>query len=252
LIDRFSTDVDIAVINVDEKSGNQIKTLLRNVEKEITIDLVEINVKGLSSKGSRFRKTVYQYTDTIGSKGGNDIIVELNSFANPFPYELKKISSFIYDFLQSQNRLDIIEQYELKTFDVNVLKKEQTLIEKLVSLIRFSFDSDPVESLEQKIRHFYDLYFLAKDEDCKTFISSESFKEIFYKILEHDKQTFDDPKNWADKAITDSVLIKDFDQIWLKLAKRYNQELSVYAYSATIPEPKDIAKEFKILIGKII
>ena len=36
LINRFSEDVDIAVINENNKSGNEIKMLIRSVEKEMT------------------------------------------------------------------------------------------------------------------------------------------------------------------------------------------------------------------------
>lgn len=60
LIERFSEDVDIAIINNRWKSGNGIKTSIRAVEKEITCDLNELQLGGLTSKGSRFRKSVYE------------------------------------------------------------------------------------------------------------------------------------------------------------------------------------------------
>ncbi len=252
LINRFSTDIDIAVINRDQKSGNQIKSLLRKVEKDITVDLEEETVLELTSKGSRFRKSVFKYPNTELSRTGNQIIVEINSFANPFPYELKSINSFIHKFLLQVERTDIIDKYGFKTFEINVLKKEQTLIEKLVSLIRFSFSENPVESLEQKIRHFYDLYFLAKDKECKEFISTDSFKIKFYEIFEHDRQIFDTPVGWVNKTVAESVLVRNFDNTWSNLTKRYIQELTAYSYSETIPDSKDIAKEFKILISKIV
>jgi len=53
----------------------------------------------------------------------------------------------------------MIEQYELKPFLINVLDKRRTIIEKLVSLIRFSFEDDIQKALASKIRHFYDLYY---------------------------------------------------------------------------------------------
>lgn len=64
LIQRFSEDVDIAVLDVSELSGNQIKTLIRNVEKAISKDLTEIDVPGVTSKFSKFRKTVFTYPVT--------------------------------------------------------------------------------------------------------------------------------------------------------------------------------------------
>jgi predicted nucleotidyltransferase component of viral defense system len=70
LIERFSEDVDIAVINNNEKTGNEIKNIIRTIEKEITSDLIELQIDGVTSKGSRFRKSVFEYVTT---KKGNAI-----------------------------------------------------------------------------------------------------------------------------------------------------------------------------------
>ncbi len=39
LINRFSEDVDIAIVGGENKSGNEVKTIIRAVEKEMTIGL---------------------------------------------------------------------------------------------------------------------------------------------------------------------------------------------------------------------
>jgi len=64
LIERFSEDVDIAIINDKDKTGNEIKTIIRTIEKEITPDLTEVQLLGVTSKGSRFRKSVFEYEST--------------------------------------------------------------------------------------------------------------------------------------------------------------------------------------------
>jgi len=64
LIERFSEDVDIAIINDKDKTGNEIKTIIRTIEKEITPDLKEVQLFGVTSKGSRFRKSVFEYEST--------------------------------------------------------------------------------------------------------------------------------------------------------------------------------------------
>ena len=156
LINRFSEDVDIAIINDDDKSGNQVKTIIRETGKAMTTELTEINVNGVTSKGSRFRKTVHEYESTDPKNKNNRIIVEINSFANPFPHLPHSINTLVYDFLNQTDNTEIIEQYNLQPFQINVLDKKQTLLEKLASLIRFSFDENPVESMKNKIRHFYD------------------------------------------------------------------------------------------------
>src|SRR6056297_3012098 len=65
LIDRFSEDVDIAVMSQPDWSGKKIKTLIRNVEKKITTNLTETETPGITSKGSRFRKSVYRYPTVL-------------------------------------------------------------------------------------------------------------------------------------------------------------------------------------------
>jgi len=67
------------------------------------------------------------------------------------------------------------------------------MLEKVVSLVRFSFDENPVKSITGKIRHFYDLFYLLSDEDCKKYVESENFKEDFLNLIEHDKIIFNDP-----------------------------------------------------------
>lgn len=253
LINRFSEDVDVAVIITPDTSGNQIKTLIRTVEKEIAFDLNEIEVDGVTSKGSRFRKAVYEFPVILKQKVSTpkSIIVEINSFANPFPYHKVSIQSMIGEYLQSQNQEELFKKYDLVAFDINVLDKEQTLIEKLVSLIRFSFDANPIESISGKIRHFYDLYYLLQDEACNKYVNSDEFKVQFRQVLAHDQQQFDEPAGWNKKTIQDSPLIKDFDSIWEKLKSTYTNELSMLAYSE-IPNEKEVAQEFKQLINILI
>ena len=99
LISRFSEDVDIAIINKNESSGNKIKTIIRTVEKEMTDELNEIIMEGVTSKGSRYRKSVFEYTSINPKNKNNKLIVEVNSFANTYLVELLTINSMVFDFL---------------------------------------------------------------------------------------------------------------------------------------------------------
>lgn len=250
LINRFSEDVDIAIIDAANKSGNVVKNIIRTVEKEITKELTEVNLEGVTSKGSRFRKSVFEYESIDKQYKNNRLIVEINSFANPFPYQKCTIKSFIYDFLKATKNEKYIEEYSLQSFAINVLKKEQTLLEKLVSLIRFSFDKNAVQSISTKIRHFYDLYYLMNDPKCNEFVKSTDFKKRFLEILEHDKEIFDEPENWQLKQLSESPLITDFRNIWQKLKVTYKTELSALAFSE-IPDEKEISKSFQELLKMI-
>jgi predicted nucleotidyltransferase component of viral defense system len=250
LIDRFSEDIDIAIINDKGKTGNEIKTIIRTIEKEITPDLTEVQMDGVTSKGSRFRKSVFEYVTTEKGKTNNKLIVEINSFANPFPYQQLTIQSMVFDFLMQTNNEKYIHQYNLQSFKVNILSKEQTLLEKLVSLIRFSFSDNIVESISEKIRHFYDLYYLMKNPVCIEFVASGSFRKQFHTILQHDREIFEEPKGWQTKSISESPLMTDFLTIWQQLKEKYQTELAALAYRK-IPDENDVANCFEKLINRI-
>ena len=91
LIDRFSSDIDVAVL-AEGMNGNQIKTLISKVSKGMTKGIPETDMPGNTSKGSRYRKTYHSYKSTLSGNDprmqllGDYVIVEINSFANPFPY----------------------------------------------------------------------------------------------------------------------------------------------------------------------
>lgn len=250
LIERFSEDVDIAIINDKGKTGNEIKTIIRTIEKEITSDLKELQMDGVTSKGSKFRKSVFEYVSTEKGNANNKLIVEINLFANPFPYQRLTIQSMVFDFLMQTSNEKYIEQYNLQSLEVNVLSKEQTLLEKMVSLIRFSFKENTVESISEKIRHFYDLYYLMKNNECAEFVASDPFKKQFHTILQHDREMFEEPIGWQTKAISESPLVNDFINVWQQLKEKYQTELSALAYRP-IPDEKDVAKCFEELLKRI-
>ena len=250
LIERFSEDVDIAILNDMSKTGNEIKTIMRTIEKEITYELIELQMKGVTSKGSRFRKSVFEYETVEKGNTNNKLIVEINSFANPFPFEKLTIQSMVFDFLIKTGNENYIDQYNLHPFEVNVLGKEQTLSEKLVSLIRVSFKENPVGSISEKLRHFYDLYYLMKNRECEEYVASDSFKGQFESILLHDRVIFEEPHGWQNKSVSESPLVKNFESIWEKLRGKYQTELSSLAFRP-IPNEKDVAKCFEGLIKRI-
>ncbi|WP_332457684.1 nucleotidyl transferase AbiEii/AbiGii toxin family protein [Petrimonas sp.] len=251
LIDRFSEDVDLVIVNTTHKTGNEIKKIIRHLEKEITGELTEFQEEGITSKGSRYRKSLFRYPSIQKIDPNNRLIVEINSFANPIPFQKRIIQSMLFDFLDQTNNQSYIDEHQLHPFEINILNKKQTILEKLVSLIRFSLDRDPVPSVSSKIRYFYDLYFLAKDDDCMQCIQSDTFKQQFLTLLEHDKIMFEEPTGWTSRSIAESPLIRNFDSIWSKIKNQYQSELSALAYRP-IPDENDVAQTFIRLSRRIV
>jgi len=254
LTNRFSEDIDIAVIDADSFSGNQLKMLIKRLAKDMASELEEIVIPNVTSKGSRFYKAVYQYQKLIGLTSSavktGQLLIEINTYANPYPYIKQEISSFITDYFRAIDRQDMIEQYELKPFSINVLDKRRTIVEKMVSLLRFSFEKDIQKSLASKIRHFYDLYYLANDEECAKYIQSVDFQRDLQELFGHDQQEFDKPQGWQTKTIKDSLLLTEFSTLWTSLNSTYQNELTPLAFSE-IPDEKLVAESFMKIIGKL-
>lgn len=244
LVSRFSEDIDLAVL-AESLSGNQIKTLMSNVSKEITAGFKEVVLDGVTSKGSRYRKMLYSYPTLFNkNKLSNSaiseyVILEINSFANPYPYERISVESFIARFMKQRGMTDMMEKYSMESFELNILDKRRTLTEKLVSLIRCSMADDYIEKLSSKIRHFYDLHFLLHDSVCRTYLESTQFRGDFTTLLNEDLLRFDNPSGWHQRALTDSPLIKDLPNVWGQLYRVYLRELAILAYRP-IPGQEEI------------
>lgn len=232
---RFSEDIDIAIAEAWSLSGNQLKSLIHKTAKNMTLGLLEINIPGSTSKGSHYYKAFYNYpceveSIQVGAIKAGQLLVEINSFANPYPSERRTLQSFLTDFFVLTNNQALIDEYDMHPFTVPVLDKRRTLTEKLVSIIRCSLASNPIPELTAKIRHFYDLHYLLQDEECKAYLESNSFKEDFYSLFEHDQKSFDNPEGWQNKTWNQSPLITDFHPVWKSLKNVYLKELPDLAY----------------------
>lgn len=248
LINRFSEDIDLAMIN-ENLSGNALKTKIRAIEKEITAELTEIVDPLITSKGSMYRKSLFSYPSIVTNIANTPkrIIIEINAFANPYPFVKQKICSFITEFLNVTNQQEAIKTYGLEPFTLNILDKRRTMVEKLMSLFRLSFADDVTKAIASKIRHFYDLYYLANDTECTEYIQSADFQKDLSNLLIHDQQAFDEPIGWQSKSIADSPLITDFPSIWEKIRFVYQNELAQLSYGE-IPDDSLIKDGFMYLM----
>jgi predicted nucleotidyltransferase component of viral defense system len=251
LINRFSEDIDLAMI-IENLSGNALKTKIRSIEKEITVELMEIVEPLITSKGSMYRKSLFSYPSIVTNIANTPkrIIVEINAFANPYPFVKQKITSFITDYLDVTNQQEAIKTYGLEPFTLNILDKRRTMVEKLVSLLRFSFVEDVTKAISSKIRHFYDLYYLANDAECAEYIQSADFQKDLSALFIHDQQAFDEPTSWQSKRIADSPLITDFLSIWEKIRFVYQNELAQLSYGE-IPDEESVKDSFLKLMLKM-
>jgi len=251
IIQRFSSDVDLAIIG-EGLSNNQQKKLVLHLGKDTTIDLEETEEFGESIKNSRFRKTYHSYpsvidrTDTSLDFLGNYVIVEINTYGNPYPFVRQFVKPFITEMMEKRQLEDLIAQLDMAPFELNVLDKRRTMCEKVVSLLRFSFEEDPMAGLTSKVRHFYDLHFLMKDKECHEYLDS-SFPVEIRELVAHDKAEFDRPPLWKTSDVLQSPLLTSFSEMWKRIAPVYQSEVGALSFGE-LPKPEEVSQSMDSLI----
>lgn len=242
LIHRFSEDIDLAYI-AEGLSGNQIKNKLRAVEHILLPDILTVIEKHpQESKGSSLRKTVHRYPRIVQGQFGDAVdvlIVELNAFANPTPFSRKNISTYIAEFLISKGAEDIIKQYDLESFEVNVLDTQRTLCEKISAVARASYEGH--EYLQAKIRHFYDIYWLLKDPNTYQFLQSDAFRVMMNTVIQEDSNI----AQWASKPIIESPIYIDHIGVMTPLKRYYETTFASLVYGE-LPLFEDVIATYSL------
>lgn len=252
---RFSEDIDVAITDAGSLKDGQKKKIITRIVHSMSSGLEEIPIDGQTRKSSKYRKEFFSYPRVIQSYGvepvkPGQILIEVNTFANPYPFEIKSVSSFIYDFLLRQEAEDVIEEYKLQPFLLPVLDKRRTLTEKMVSLMRYSLAQDYIKEMSAKIRHFYDIHFLINDAEVNQYFTSDDFLRDFTSLFTEDQERFEQPNGWQNRSINESPLFSSFDDIWSQLEKIYYAELPGLAYTQ-IPSPDTIKQSLNKILTRI-
>ena len=246
----------MAIADAHLMSGNQLKTTIRRTAHSMTDGLVEVVKPNYTSKGSHYHKAYYAYptisdVPTTSAVRSGELLLEINSFANPYPWEMRTIRCFITEFMLMSGNDVFVEQFDMADIEVPVLDCRRTLTEKLVSLMRCSLADDYLPQMTAKIRHFYDLYYLLHDEACQAYIHSDEFRADFQSLLEHDRQSFSKPDGWQTRPLNQSPLIVDLHATWQLLQPTYLNELPDLAYR-DIPSVDAVEEGISSLLALIL
>ena len=252
---RFSEDIDIAITSDSERSDSQTKILVGGIGKAMSAGLEEVRMPD-TRKFSKYRRAYYRYPQvSLGGESGvmkqGLIELEVVSFANPYPFNKRKIGSLLRDFLLLRGYENLVEQYGLTEFEVNVLDLGRTATEKMVSLMRQSLGNDHMGGLVAKIRHFYDLYYLLQNAQCRVYLESEAFAEDFRRLFSEDQSRFVEPLGWQGRNLLESPLVKDFDSVWATLRPVFERELAELAYRP-LPNVEEVVASFKTIAGLLL
>lgn len=246
-IQRFSEDIDLAILSPGDYSGNQLSKLIKSVEACITKGLTYQPNHVQEKKFGRNRSTVYAYERFLEEEDfgivKDYILLEINCLTNPVPHEIKPIQTYIGQYLSSSGYPDAIAEYELESFDVKVLSLRRTLFEKVLSLNRLSYDG--IAKLVEKARHYYDIHQLCEHPDLKDDLLNNADFGILKKALEDDNANETMAGNWKGNSLSSSPLLADLESTWNKVAPGYKSNLQGLIWDGNLPEQDQILATLK-------
>jgi len=135
------------------------------------------------------------------------------------PFEIASIESYVAKFLRENGFINFIEENQLHPFQLQVLSRERTFFEKLLSLVRLSYTGQ--EAIKKKVRHFYDLYKLYNLPDLHTSLLSEASFPLVENVMAGDQANVTFAGEWLTHPLSKCPLFAGIDQFWSAIASTY-------------------------------
>jgi hypothetical protein len=174
------------------------------------------------------------------------LIVEATWLGSFEPFEKGKVSSLIYEMITKTNQQQIADKYDLNPFEVNVLSPKRTFCEKIMSLVRFSYTTNPIEDLSNKIRHIYDLNQMLKNKEIKKFFDSQEFDKLLLIVANDDMLSFKSGNKWLQNHPAQAIIFNESKNVWNKLRTTYFSTFNKLVYGE-LPTEVEILDTLKIL-----
>lgn len=159
LINRFSEDIDLNIDTETKPTEGQRKNLKRNIVS--IIDKFHFNLENADDVKSRrdYNRYVIDYPTIFPSDYLKEhLIVETAVYIKAYPCNRMTASSIIYDYLSKNGYDDLIKDYGLEPFELNVQSAKRTFIDKLYALGDYYLSN----AIDEHSRHIYDLYKLSE------------------------------------------------------------------------------------------
>lgn len=173
-IERFSEDIDLTFLGMDESDKVCNKTI-KKIEKVMTIGA---DTEKIDAERSNRSKSMFVW---FGDKR-NRVKLEIGSSVRPDPYSKKTLKTYIQEFLEEHDGAEDIAKYELQEVTLNVLNIERTFVDKLMSVKRHAICG----TIEKKVRHIYDVARLLALPEIQAFLEE---KDELKRLIDITKQT---------------------------------------------------------------
>lgn len=235
LINRFSEDVDLLLIEDPEIGGKKRKRKkLKDIQNLISeISGLEYEVENRDNfAADEHRTSCYKYSGEKFSGILPYIKMEMGFRGGPEPCDLVDIQSIIAKEIlrEMPNLSDSIEN--IKYFGVKILDPFRTFVEKVFSIHRAYFH----ERLFDKERHLYDIYCLLGFDKVKNRLGTREHMDIKTDVAKYDREKFSNEYIPKDLDFSSSPAFSmDTDQ-YKKVKRSYQASTLYYGERPTFEE----------------
>lgn len=218
-INRFSEDIDLAVIFDGEKLPNAKR---RKLKQKILNVLENLNLNLLNEQSIRSRRDFNKYKvkyDNLYEADNTmveDILIETIVSYNPYPTEILNVTNYITKYLMENDHEDIIEQYELNTFKMNVQTINRTFVDKVYAVCDYHLQQD----YYRHSRHIYDLHKIFHNKYFNIDIVSSIIDDVTKDRQKYGIKNFSSKANAKPNDILKEIVVKnvyeyDYNEITL-------------------------------------
>ncbi|MCM5529447.1 nucleotidyl transferase AbiEii/AbiGii toxin family protein [Parasegetibacter sp. NRK P23] len=242
-IKRFSEDIDLVVLRREGESNNRLNAKIKMIGDAVSNVLPEVDLPNVTVKMGMNRKTAHEYKKKFAGDYGHvrdKIIIEATWLGYFEPYAEMPITSFVYEMMVRGGQHELIKEYDLFPFMGKVLLPTRTICEKIMSLVRFSYGTQPLEDLKLKVRHAYDLHQLLQVTEFLNYFNSEDFNEMLIKVGHDDMVSYKTNHQWLRFHPNESLIFKEPAIPWEYMRAVYDHQFRAMVFGNDFPEAEDI------------
>ena len=179
LISRFSEDIDLTFIPVEDMNNKKYSRALKRIENTISAGFL---MEKIEAERNDRNKSAYVWPENE-SRETCRIKLEIGSSVRPDPFSKRSMKTYIQEYLDAKGMHNVVEEFDLQEVNVNTLDITRTFLDKVMSVKRHAICG----TLPRKVRHIYDVTVLLDRSDIQKFLKdTEHLKQLLSLTKETD------------------------------------------------------------------
>lgn len=190
-INRFSEDIDLTFIPVEDMNNKKYSRTLKRIEDAISKGFC---LEKIEAERNDRNKSAYVWPENENRENCR-VKLEIGSSVRPDPFSKRSMKTYIQEYLEEKGMQDAVTEFGLQEVQVNTLDITRTFLDKVMSVKRHAICG----TLPRKVRHIYDVTVLLDRSDIQDFLKNgEQLKQLL-KITKETDSFYLQKRNVSEK-----------------------------------------------------